>query len=305
MNPLQSPGLDALGRVRVVLVRPGHPGNVGSSARAMRVMGLRDLALVDPREPGCTSHPEAIAFASGATDVLAAARVFGSLDEAVADASLVVGVSAGPREFGPAPQPPEETMAGVLDELAANPAHRVALVFGTERTGLSIADVSRCQRLCSIPGDPDYCSLNLSQAVQLVAYVLRRAAMATTPRAEGGVAGAGRMAGQAEIEGFFAHFERALVAIGYLDPAHPKKLMPRMRRLFGRARLETEEVQLLRGVCKLTEDAGRAWTARPGARPADAGGAEEGSAPGLEREPGDDPGHGRVHARRAGDSRRA
>lgn len=267
----------------MVLVRPGHPGNVGSSARAMRVMGLRDLALVDPREPDCTRHPEAIAFASGATGVLEAARVFGSLDEAVADASLVVGVSAGPREFGPPPQPPEETMAGVLDELAANPAHRVALVFGTERTGLSIAEVSRCQRLCSIPGDPDYCSLNLSQAVQLVAYVLRRAAMAADGQERSGVAGsgvggAGRMAGQAEIEGFFAHFERALVAIGYLDPAHPKKLMPRMRRLFGRARLETEEVQLLRGVCKLTEDAGRAWTARPGARHVDDGAVGEGGA---------------------------
>ena len=291
-----------------MLVRPGHPGNVGSSARAMRVMGLRDLALVDPREPDCTRHPEALAFASGATDVLESARVFGSLDEAVADASLVVGVSAGPREFGPAPQPPEETMAGVLDELAANPAHRVALVFGTERTGLSIADVSRCQRLCSIPGDPDYCSLNLSQAVQLIAYVLRRAALAAGPRAESGVPGAGRMAGQAEIEGFFAHFERALVAIGYLDPAHPKKLMPRMRRLFGRARLETEEVQLLRGVCKLTEDAGRAWTARPGARTPDAEGAEGADgdgAHGLGHDPGDGPGHGPVHARRAGDSRRA
>ena len=301
MNPLHSPVPDALGRVRVVLVRPGHPGNVGSSARAMRVMGLRDLALVEPREPDCTRHPEATAFASGATDVLEAARVFGSLDEAVADASLVVGVSAGPREFGPLPQPPEETMAGVLDELAANPAHRVALVFGTERTGLSIADVSRCQRLCSIPGDPDYCSLNLSQAVQLVAYVLRRAATAATAAGAAGAAGgaragsgvAGRMAGQAEIEGFFAHFERALVAIGYLDPAHPKKLMPRMRRLFGRARLETEEVQLLRGVCKLTEDAGRAWTARPGAPPADDGCAEGG------------PDSDRVHARRAEDSRRA
>ncbi|GAA4410426.1 RNA methyltransferase [Quisquiliibacterium transsilvanicum] len=267
--------------MRVVLVRPGHPGNVGSSARAMRVMGLRDLALVDPREPDCTRHPEAIAFASGATDVLEAARVFGSLDEALADASLVVGVSAGPREFGPPPQLPEEAMADVLDELAANPAHRVALVFGTERTGLSITEVSRCQRLCSIPGDPDYCSLNLSQAVQLVAYVLRRAAIAAAgEQPASGDAAAGRLASQGEVEGFFAHFERALVAIGYLDPAHPKKLMPRMRRLFGRARLETEEVQLLRGVCKLTEDAGRAWTARPGARPADDGRVGGDAAPG-------------------------
>ena len=292
MSTLHIPGPEALERVRVVLVRPGHPGNVGASARAMRVMGLRDLALVEPREPDCARHPEAIAFASGATDVLQSARVFASLDEAVADATLVVGVSAGPREFGPSPQPPEESMRAVLDELSAHPGHRVALVFGTERTGLSVADVSRCQRLCSIPGDPDYCSLNLSQAVQLLAYVLRRTATQEDAQARTARTVAlpgGRTASQAEVEGFFAHFERALIAIGYLDPAHPKKLMPRMRRLFGRARLETEEVQLLRGVCKLTEDAGRAWVTRPGARAA---------------QPGSSPEDGEG-LRPAGDSRRA
>lgn len=271
MDSLHSPIPDLLRRVRVVLLRPAHPGNVGASARAMRVMGLRELALVAPREPDCTAQPEAIAFASGATDVLRDARTFATLDEAVADATLVVGVSAGPREFGPVPELPEAAMAGVLDELAAHPAHSVALVFGTERTGLSIAEVSRCQRLCTIPGDPGYCSLNLSQAVQLIAYVLRRAAAARAASLGAGGAAtqatAPRMASHAEVEGFLAHFERALVAIGYLDPAHPKKLMPRMRRLFARARLEAEEVHLLRGVCKLAESAGLAWSDRPGARP--------------------------------------
>lgn len=251
----------------MVLVRPAHPGNVGACARAMRVMGLRDLALVAPREPDCASHPEAIAFASGATDVLQASRVFGSLEDALAHATLVVGVSAGPREFGPQPCEPEETVEAVLEELAAHPDHRVALVFGTERTGLSIAEVARCQRLCTIPGDPAYNSLNLSQAVQLLAYLLRRAASARSDAgvSAGATAAGARLATQAEVEGFLAHFERALVAIGYLDPAHPKKLMPRMRRLFARARLETEEVHLLRGVCKLAEDAGLAWADRPGA----------------------------------------
>jgi tRNA/rRNA methyltransferase len=269
LESLHSPIPDLLRRVRVVLVRPAHPGNVGASARAMRVMGLRELALVSPREADCAAHPEAIAFASGATDVLQGARVFRSLDEAVADATLVVGVSAGPREFGPVPELPEAAMEGALAELAAHPAHRVALVFGTERTGLSIAEVSRCQRLCTIPGDPDYCSLNLSQAVQLVAYVLRRAAARWTGSGDASAptSPAAPMASQAEVEGFLAHFERALVAIGYLDPAHPKKLMPRMRRLFARARLESEEVHLLRGVCKLAQEAGLAWTERPGARP--------------------------------------
>lgn len=306
MNSLHTPSSGALERVRVVLVRPSHPGNVGACARAMRVMGLRELALVAPREPGCARHPEALAFASGAHDVLAASRTFDSLEAALADATLVLGVSAGSREFGPEPMLPEQAAGEVLAELAAHPSHRVAIVFGTERTGLSVAEVSRCQKLCTIPGDPDYCSLNLSQAVQLIAYVLRRAAIDAAAAGEAGTATAGEVgtgtdaaaagvrsggaqaggaqphaaeaaggqgsprtgawATQAEIEGFFAHFERALVAIGYLDPKHPKKLMPRMRRLFGRTRLESEEVQLLRGVCKLAEDAGRAWTARPGRR---------------------------------------
>ncbi len=268
MDTLHSPIPDLLRRVRVVLVRPGHPGNVGASARAMRVMGLRELAVVAPREPDCTSHPEAIAFASGATDLLREASVHATLDEAVAQATLVVGVSAGPREFGPVPELPEPTMQRVLDELVAHPAHRVALVFGTERTGLSIVEAARCQLLCTIPGDPEYCSLNLSQAVQLVAYVLRRAASARTEDPGAGITAsssqAPRMADHAQIEGFLAHFERMLIAIGYLDPAHPKKLMPRMRRLFARARLEAEEIHLLRGVCKLGEAAGLAWTGRPG-----------------------------------------
>lgn len=269
MNPLhiESPG--TLDRVRVVLIRPSHPGNVGACARAMRVMGLRDLALVAPREPDCSAHPDAVAFASGALDVLQASRVFDSLEAAVADASLVVGVSAGTREFGPQPELPEQAAAAVIAELQAQPGHRVAMVFGTERTGLSVAEVSRCQKLCTIPGDPDYCSLNLSQAVQLLAYVLRRAAMDAEAAPTGETLPT--MANQAEVEAFFAHFERALIAIGFLDPRHPKKLMPRIRGLFGRTRLQAEEVRLLRGVCKLTEDAGNAWLARPGRRPEDDG----------------------------------
>ena len=165
-----------------------------------------------------------------------------------------------------------------FDELAAHPTHSVALVFGTERTGLSIAEVGACQLLCSIPGDPHYCSLNLAQAVQLVAYVFRREAM-VRESAQGGApssettardaaapgADSPRWASHRDVEAFLAHFERALVAIRFLDPAHPKKLMARMRRLFGRTRLENEEVQLLRGVCRQAELAARGEL--PGARP--------------------------------------
>lgn len=262
MTSLHCPTPTALERVRVVLVQPSHPGNVGACARAMRVMGLADLALVAPRFADAASQPEALAFASGAEAVLAASRVHETLAQAIADASLVVGVSAESREFGPAPVAPEQAARRVLDELAANPAHRVALVFGPERTGLSIADVALCQALCSIPGDDRYCSLNLAQAVQVVAYVLRRAALDDARAAPAPLAA--RLATQSEIAAFFEHFERALVAIRFLDPAHPKKLMARMRRLFGRTRLELEEVQLLRGVCKQAELAGQAWAAARG-----------------------------------------
>jgi len=217
--------------------------------------------LVEPRVPEAASHPDAVAFASGATALLARARVTRTLDEALAGVTLAVALSAESRAFGPMPEPPETAVRRALDELAAHPAHRVALVFGTERTGLSVEEAGRCQVLCSIPGDPDYCSLNLAQAVQLLAYLLRREAMSredigrdqtTEPQAL-----VSRFASQSEVEALFGHLERALIAIRFLDPMHPKKLMSRMRRLFGRTRLEAEEVQLLRGVCHQAELAAR------------------------------------------------
>ena len=263
----------ALERVAFVLVEPCHPGNVGAAARAMRVMGLRDMVLVAPDVPGVATDPQAIAFASGATDVLAGARVVATLEDAISDASLVIGVSADPREFGPLPLDPENAAQRAMVELAADAEHRVALVFGTERIGLSVEQVQRCQLLCSIPGDPLFHSLNLAQAVQILAYVLRRcadAADAASPERTPAVPGP-RFASQVAIEGLFEHLERALVVIGFLDPAHPKKLMPRLRRLFSRARLEAEEVDLLRGVCKMAEQAGTAnppaWRARAAAQP--------------------------------------
>ncbi len=255
---LHQPTPRPLERVAFVLVEPAQPGNIGAAARAMRVMGLRDLVLVAPHVPDALAHPQTLAFASGANDVLARARVVSSLEAALADASLVVGVSADPREFGPAPLAPEAVCARVVSELAADPAHRVALVFGTERIGLSIEQVQRCQLLCSIPGDPGRHSLNLAQAVQILAYVLRRSAQEQAGEAPRATLAGRRFASQAAIEGLFEHLERTLVVIGFLDPAHPKKLMPRLRRLLARSRLEAEEVDLLRGVCKMAEQAGRA-----------------------------------------------
>ena len=252
-------GDDALAHVRVVLVHPSHPGNVGAVTRAMRVMGLRHLTLVAPRQADVLRDPQAIAFAAGADWVLHNAKIVDFLPLALADCTLAIAVSASDRQFGPPPLTPEATAQNVLQHVGA-----VALVFGPERSGLSIEQVGLCQRLCSIPTAGPYSSLNLAQAVQVLAYVLRRSADAvqeSRARLIDASAPSEDPSAQAarhdDIEGFLAHWERALLAIGYLDPANPKKLMPRMRRLFARAGLQSEEVHLLRGVCKLMEQAAR------------------------------------------------
>jgi len=273
--PLHQTDPQALARVVFVLMGTSHPGNVGSAARAMKTMGLSELRLVTPRYADVCSQPEAIAFASGATDVLAGARHFASLADALADINFAVAVSAEPREFGPPPATPEICAAKALATLAQSPEHRAAFVFGAERTGLSIESVQICHLLASIPASPVYSSLNLAQAIQILAYCLRREALAAAsiaasieadPHARPQPATAddvaSPMASGAAIQGFFDHLERALLAIGYLDPLHPKKLMPRMRRLFLRTRLSAEEVDLLRGICKLMER-GRASDGRP------------------------------------------
>lgn len=242
-----------LARVVFVLVGTSHPGNVGAAARAMRTMGLGALRLVSPRFEDIAERPDARAFASGATDVLDAATRHATLADAIGDVALAIAVSAEPREFGPVPATPEACAADAMAVLGADPDHRVAFVFGAERTGLSIDSVQACGRLVSIPGSPDYASLNLAQAVQVLAYCVRRAAQDAQAQPEE----TGPLADQRALQGLFEHAERCLQAIGFLDPAHPKKLMPRLRRLALRARLRAEEVDLLRGICKAMERSGR------------------------------------------------
>lgn len=255
-----------LRRVCVVLVQTSHPGNVGAAARALRVMGLSDLRLVAPRDPLLHRAPEAVALASGATDVLDQVRVFDRLEEALADVSLAIAASAQGREFAAEPQTPEACASQALQALLGHPEHRVAFVFGSERSGLTIEQAQRCHVLLSIPTDEVYGSLNLAQAVQVVTYCLRRAALAMPGLASGvgqlpgdaeSLTGPPRVASVAAVEGLYAHLEAALLAVGYLDPRHPKKLMPRLRRVFARARLEAEEVDLLRGICKKMIQASR------------------------------------------------
>jgi tRNA/rRNA methyltransferase len=248
MHGLQFVPPQAFQRIRFVLVQPSHPGNVGATARAMSTMGLERLVLVEPRFPDVLEHPDALAFASGAGEILAGARRLSSLEEALEGVSLAVAVSAASREFGPMPEPPGVVAQRALAELSAHPDHELALVFGPERTGLSIEAVQRCQALVSIPTAPGHESLNLAQSVQVMAYTLACAAHQDLPALQS-VPWAGRLANHEALEGLFAHLERSMVAIGFIDPRHPKKLMPRLRRLLSRARLEVEEVDILRGIC--------------------------------------------------------
>lgn len=242
MNPPTDP-TSLFARTRFVLVETSRAGNIGSAARAMKTMGFSELVLVNPRDPAALADPEAIALASGATDVLAGARIVGSLDEALAGCNLSVALSARLREFSP----PMFEPRALAEKMALESSLRVALVFGNERFGLSNEQVGKCSALVSIPANPAYSSLNLSQAVQVLAYECRMAAQpGATSAASPGFRGEPATADQ--VEGMFRHLEQALVEIEFLDPDNPKKLMPRLRRLFARTQLEAEEVNILRGI---------------------------------------------------------
>jgi tRNA/rRNA methyltransferase len=227
---------------RFVLVQASHPGNVGAAARAMKVMGFGDLVLVQPRWPDVLQHPEARALASGAQDILDAARVVDSLPQALDGISWACATAMTPRDFGPATHAPREHFASL-----AGTALRVAFVFGPERTGLTNDDVYRCQACISIPTHPGYGSLNLAQAVQLIAYEWRLAlgGFDVRPRPVDV-----ELADGAAIAGVLTQWQGLLQDVGFLDPASPKKLMPRLNQLLNRAGLTMQEVHILRGIAR-------------------------------------------------------
>ncbi|MEW6705295.1 MAG: RNA methyltransferase [Pseudomonadota bacterium] len=222
-----------------------HAGNVGAAARAMKVMGFSDLVLVQPRFDDVLSREETVAMASGAADILARARVVDTLEQALQGVHFACATAMTPRDFGPPTHAPRALFAS----LAAEPV-RVAFVFGGERFGLSNDDVYRCHACLSIPTHPDYGSLNLAQAVQLIAYDWRQAL--------GGFEVQSRtldpaLADAASIAGLLGHWREVLVRIGFLDPAAPKKLMPRLQQLLNRAQLRQTEVHILRGIARAVE----------------------------------------------------
>ncbi len=235
-------GFDPLKNIRVVLCGTNHPGNIGAAARALKTMGLSRLYLVAPaRFP----DPEADWRAARARDVLAHATVCANLDEALTGVAFAVACSARSREVA-VPQVAVRDAARHMIDAASG--QQAALVFGNETYGLTTAEVNKCRLLATIPANPKYSSLNLAAAVQVFVYELRMAAM--DGAAFGGKSGSRALASFEEVEGFYEHLEQTMKDVGFLDPEHPKKLIPRLRRLFARAQLEREEVNILRGLLK-------------------------------------------------------
>ena len=254
---------DPLANVRIVLVAPTHPGNVGAAARAMRTMGLRDLRLVRPRR---FPSAEATERAAGAFDVLERAQVTGDLAEALADCRWAVAATGRPRRLEWDRFEPAEAARELVRRASSGP---VAAVFGRESTGLSNQEIDQCRAVLRIPTDPGFRSLNVAAAVQIVAYeVARAAAREAGAAAPAGGSGAGvRGSGEngrgaaaataADLERLFSHLEQALTDIGYLDPARPRLLMRRLRRLVVRADPDAAELAILRGILTAAQRSAR------------------------------------------------
>jgi tRNA/rRNA methyltransferase len=243
-SKLDSTKLHTLHNFRVVLCQTSHPGNIGSTARAMKTMGLQHLYLVRPDK---FPDAHATALSTGAADLLENAVVTETLADALSGCAFAIGMSARKRGLSHELVNVRTAATKAIEIAATQP---VALVFGTEMSGLSNAELNHCQMLAMIQANPEYSSLNLAAAVQIMCYELRMAALDentispnVTPE----------YATIDSLEGFYAHLEETLLHIGYLNPSHPKKLMERMRRIYARASLEKEEVNLLRGVLTLTQ----------------------------------------------------
>jgi len=232
-------------KTRFILIETSHAGNVGAAARALKVMGFDELVLVAPRWPNVLRKEETIQRASGAHDVLAKARVVDTLDQALEGVTHMCATAMTPRDFGPPTRSPRAHFAELTKPGA--PEHSVAFLFGSERFGMKNEDVYRCHVALSIPTNPQFGSLNLGSAIQVLAYDWR-VALGGFP-VQDAVAPSGKADAQ-QVSGMLTHWEQALTDIGFMDPAAPKKLMPRLNQLFNRAELSPEEIHILRGVAK-------------------------------------------------------
>ena len=236
---------------RFIMIETSHAGNVGAAARALKVMGFDDLVLVAPRWLNVLRREETIQRASGANDVLDKCRIVATLDEALDGITHLCATAMTPRDFGPPTHAPRPYLESLAADFQAQSNARVAFLFGSERFGMKNEDVYRCHACLSIPTNPRFGSLNISAAVQLLAYEWRLAIGGfEAEAAENAQAELPALADAASVQGALAHWQRALVALDYLDPQAPKKLMPRLQQLLNRAELREEEIHILRGIAK-------------------------------------------------------
>jgi tRNA/rRNA methyltransferase len=251
-------------KTRFILINTSHAGNVGSAARAMKVMGFTDLVLVAPRWSNVLRREETIQRASGALDVLAQARVVDTLDEALEGMTHLCATAMTPRDFGPPTLEPREHFANLVESHLNEQNSGVAFLFGSERFGMRNEDVYRCHTCLRIPTNPKFGSLNLGAAVQVLAYDWREALgglesmlspdVSVNLSAVETSAGTG-LADAQQLAGLLDHWQQALTDIGFLDPESPKKLMQRLNQLFNRAQVTQEEIHILRGIAKAMSQA--------------------------------------------------
>ena len=223
--------------IEFILVEPSHPGNIGAAARAIGTMGFRNLTLINPEKH---PHPESRARSSGALDILLNAKVFNTLDEAIADSSLVIGTTARQRRIS---VPIDSIHESAENIFKISLEKKVSIVFGAETSGLSNNDIDRCNQLVYIPTGEMYTSLNLSMAVQVIAYQINLAWF--TSEDSGSIRD---LAAGKEMDLFYEHLEDVLLETGFLNPRNPKQLMRRLRALFNRAQLDDNEVNIMRGI---------------------------------------------------------
>lgn len=234
-------------RTRFIMVGTSHPGNIGSAARAIKTMGFAELVLAAPQKENLTTHPEAIALASGAVDILEKAIVVDTLEEALAPVTLSFALTARERDMGPPVADIRQAAQEASLHLSQAIDTHIAIILGPERIGLDNTQISLCHRICHIPANPEYSSLNVAQALQLAAWELRYAYQLIDSKDLSHTETA--YASQEKVEALIQHWQEALIHIDFLNPAHPKKLMPRMRHWFNRSQLTKEEVDMMRGVC--------------------------------------------------------
>lgn len=245
---------------RFILIETSHAGNVGAAARAIKVMGFGDLVLVRPRWGNVLRREETIQRSSGAHDVLAACRIVDTVEEALDGITHLCATAMTPRDFGPPTYAPREHFAGLAARFQTEPeaGHKLGVLFGSERFGMKNEDVYRCHACLQIPADPQFGSLNLASAIQLIAYEWRlatgkfldKSAEKPASTAIENAASEMPLADAQSVAAALAHWQEALVAIDYLDPASPKKLLPRLQQLLNRAELRSEEIHILRGMAK-------------------------------------------------------